>query len=133
MTHYFLGLDWGKAKIGVALADEETRLAFGHAVLKNDARLFEVLKTLVKEYAVEKVVVGMPQHVSQVVAQEEIRAFGKKLEEDLEVQVFYFQEMFTTKMAQAHQLERGKMKDVDTDDKEAARIILQEWLDHQKS
>jgi putative Holliday junction resolvase len=133
MTHYFLGLDWGKAKIGVALADEETRLAFGHAVLKNDAKLFDTLRALAKEYILMQVVVGMPQHVSQASAQEEIRAFGEKLQKDLGVPVVFFHEMFTTKMAQVHRLERGKMKDVDTDDKEAARIILQEWLDHQKS
>jgi RNase H-fold protein (predicted Holliday junction resolvase) len=111
------------------LSDGETRLAFGYAVLKNDGALMEVLRKIAAEHDVAEAVIGVPTHTGQKSAEEEIRKFGTDLESALGVKVSYFQEMFTTKMAQANRLERGKMKDPDADDKEAARIILQEWLD----
>jgi len=43
--------------------------------------------------------------------------------------VEYQNEMFTTKMAQANLIERGEKGVSQHDDEEAARIILQEWLD----
>lgn len=129
MERYYLGLDWGKAKIGVALADDETRLAFGHTVLRNDEKLFDSLKELQKAYPFTEVVMGIPQHAAQHSHKEDIKRFGVLLERELGVKVSYFTEMFTTKMAQANRLERGRMKDLDADDKEASRIILQEWLE----
>ena len=55
---------------------------------------------------------------------------GKLLQAFLpEIAIAYQDEMFTTKMAQHNLIERG-MKNVSKhDDEEAARIILQEWLD----
>lgn len=128
MTKYFLGLDWGKSKIGVALADDETRMAFAHSVIKNDDRVFDVLKGIIEEYAVEMVVVGMPSGYAHATdAKDTIEAFAGKIGKDFGVEVEFFREMFTTKMAQANLAESGRGKHLD--DQEAARLILQEWLD----
>ena len=45
------------------------------------------------------------------------------------IRIEYQNEMFTTKMAQANLIERGVKHVSLHDDEEAARIILQEWLD----
>lgn len=128
MTKYFLGLDWGKSKVGVALADDETRMAFAHSVIKNDNRFFDVLKGIIEEYAVETIVVGVPSgYVHATGSKDAIEAFAGKIGKDFGVKVEFFQEMFTTKMAQANLAESGKGKHLD--DQEAARLILQEWLD----
>jgi putative transcription antitermination factor YqgF len=129
MTKYYLGLDWGKSKIGVALADGETRLAFGYAVWKNDASFPGRLRGLAKEYPLLATVIGVPSHAGQASSEGEIRRFGARLEKSEGMEVFYFQEMFTTRMAQANRMARGRTKDGWSDDQEAARIILQEWLD----
>jgi RNase H-fold protein (predicted Holliday junction resolvase) len=51
------------------------------------------------------------------------------LEKELGVPVAYQDEMFTTKMAQENIKARGGRNIAAADDQEAARIILQSWLD----
>lgn len=48
------------------------------------------------------------------------------------VSIAYQDEMFTTKMAQQNLIERGVKHVSKHYDEEAARIILQEWLDKMK-
>lgn len=132
MTRYYLGLDWGKSKIGVAAADEETRLAFGVGVLGNDTHLETSLRMLVDEYLVQEMVLGVPLHGQHQSAEMEVRAFGAWLERVFHVKVHLIAEMFTTKMAQANLRERGSRK-IGIDDQESARILLQEWLDVNRS
>jgi RNase H-fold protein (predicted Holliday junction resolvase) len=52
---------------------------------------------------------------------------------NLGVDVEYEEEMFTTKMAENNLKERGEKNIQKYDDQEAARIILQSWLDSRKS
>lgn len=128
MTRYFLGLDWGKAKVGVALADDETRMAFAHSIIKNDAQLLTSLQKIIVEHDVETVVVGVPSsyaHTAHI--GDDARVFGDMIAKQCHVNVEFFQEMFTTKMAQSNLLQSGKARSLD--DQEAARLILQEWLD----
>ena len=130
MTKYFLGLDWGKSKIGVAMADDETRMAFAHSVIKNDMKFFEVLQKLIKENDVETIVIGEPAHYAHAGGVgHAARVFGAEVAERCGVKVEFFQEIFTTKMAQSNLHQSGKS--VTLDDQEAARLILQEWLDNQ--
>ncbi|MDD5083694.1 MAG: Holliday junction resolvase RuvX [Candidatus Moranbacteria bacterium] len=128
MTRYFLGLDWGKAKVGVALADDETRMAFAHSIIRNDGQLFDALKKIVQENDVETVVVGVPSSFAHAQGVgDAARTFGERVAKECGVKVEFFQEMFTTKMAQSNLLQSGKERSLD--DQEAARLILQEWLD----
>lgn len=132
MTRYFLGLDWGKAKVGIALADDETRMAFAHSIIRNDARLFDALKRIIEEHSIETVIVGVPStyaHAEKV--GDDAREFGDKVGREFGVKIEFFQEMFTTKMAQSNLSESGKKRNLD--DQEAARLILQEWLDNTAS
>jgi putative transcription antitermination factor YqgF len=125
---HFLGLDWGASKVGVALADGETRMAFRVAIFKNDARIFERLRALVREHRVETVTVGVPAHYAHArEVGESARHFGERVGRECDVRVVFFQEMFTTKMAQANLAQSGAT--CEDDDAEAARLILQEWLD----
>jgi putative Holliday junction resolvase len=128
MTRYFLGLDWGKAKVGVALADDETRMAFAHSILKNDKQIFDALRSLIEEHSVKTVVVGVPLTYAHTEGLgDDARVFGDEVAKQCSVVVEFFQEMFTTKMAQSNLLQSGKKSNLD--DQEAARLILQEWLD----
>lgn len=123
-----MGLDWGKVKIGVALADSETRMAFAYSIIKNDGNVFDALVAIIIENDVETVIIGVPSHYAHAGnLGDDARKFGEELTKKCGVKVEFFQEMFTTKMAQSNLAQSGRRGD--TDDKEAARIILQEWLD----
>ena len=130
MGENFLGLDWGAAKIGVASADAETKMAFSVCVLKNDNTLFSSLEELFSEREIGTVVIGIASHVNR----QEVVSGGEKLGEAIlknypAVCVEYQEEMFTTKMASANLREHGIKNLARFDDQESARIILQEWLD----
>ena len=129
ISHY-LGIDFGKAKVGLALADEETKIAFTYDIYKNDSELFRKLISLIEEKNINKIVIGIPLHINNEKARLEIEKLGEMLEKKSNAKVFYQNEMFTTKMAQANLIERGDKEVGKEDDKESARIILQEWLDN---
>ncbi len=125
----YLGIDWGKHDIGIALAHAETRIAVPLVTERNDAGLLERLKSLIRAEGVGTVVIGVPSHVNrnEVVYPGEV--LGRTLAEVVGVQVAYQNEMFTTKLAQQELIRRGERNVHQKDDVEAARIILQEWLD----
>jgi putative transcription antitermination factor YqgF len=125
----FLGLDFGRAKIGLALADGETKMAFALGALKNDRQFQAKLKKIILENKVGKIVIGKTKHEKDLQSSEEKLKFGKELENKLGISVEFFEEMFTTKMAHENLKMHGGKKLAQFDDQEAARIILQSWLD----
>lgn len=133
---HFLGIDYGKADVGLALADEETKIAFIYKTLKNDKNFLQNLTEIIEKENVKTVIIGIPQYnikynADLVKSQGDngARKLGKFMEENLKVEVEYQNEMFTTKIAQAKLIEKGVKGIKRYDDQEAARIILQEWLD----
>lgn len=125
-----MGIDFGKSKVGLALADGETKIAFAYGILKNDKDLKENLAEIIKKENVSNVVLGIPSYKNGETIENEARKLGDFLQNSLKIEVFYQDEMFTTKMAQDNLKEKGAKGIKRFDDQEAARIILQEWLDN---
>ncbi len=124
----FLGLDWGAAKVGVALAHEEIRTALAYGVLKNDAALVENIRSLIEKEEIGTIVIGIHKSATYH-GEHEGEKLGKLLEEQLAVKVVYQDEMFTSKMAQSNLIAQGEKHVSQHDDAEAASILLQSWLD----
>lgn len=125
----YLGIDWGASDVGVAFADAETRMAFPVATITNDKTLLDRLGGLIAERGVGTVVIGIPSYINRSEVEYEGERIGKAIEDLFGIRVAYQNEMFTTKMAEENLRERGIKKISRFDDQEAARIILQEWLD----
>lgn len=128
----YLGIDWGSVKIGVALAHDETRVALAYATLENTKKLLSQLGEIIVLEKIGTVVIGIPSYINREEAEYGGERLGRLLMERFAVAVEYQNEMFTTKMAQANLIERGEKGVSQHDDEEAARIILQEWLDRKK-
>ena len=79
----FLGLDFGKSKIGVAIADGETRIAFAFGVLKNDQEFQAKLKEIIKRENISKIIIGITRHDKDVKGGEEKINFGKEIEKKI--------------------------------------------------
>lgn len=126
---HFLGIDYGKSDVGLALADEETKIAFIYKTLKNDKNFLQNLAEIIKKENVKTVIIGVPSYINREQVEYDSEKLGKFIEENLKVEVEYQNEMFTTKIAQAKLIEKGVKGIKRYDDQEAARIILQEWLD----
>ena len=124
-----LGLDYGKSKIGLALADEQLKIALPYKIIKNKGGnfLFQELKKICEEEDVKQIIVGEPSQLTdnnqQIII--EIKLFVKEAIKNLKIPIDFKDERMTTKMAKVL-LKGSKIKD---DDSVAAMIILQDYLD----
>lgn len=125
----YLGIDWGASAVGVSYADAETRMAFPLPTLPNDRNLFRAIGEIIDGKGVGTVVIGLPSFVHRKRILYDGEIFGAELGKRFPIRVAYQDEMFTTKIAEANLRERGARNISRFDDAEAARIILQEWLD----
>ncbi len=127
---HILGIDFGTAKVGLALADLETKIAFAYITLKNDENFLKNLTRIIEKESVGKIIIGSPGYLKQDKKEKPAEIFGLLIEKKFsEVSVEYQDEMFTTKMAQDNLIEKGMKRVGKIDDAESARIILQSWLD----
>ena len=127
---HFLGIDYGRSNVGLALADDETKMAFAYKIFKNDKNLKGNLAEIIKKENASKAIIGIPSYKNGETIEKEAKQLGEFLQNSLRIEVLYQNEMFTTKMAQAN-LKEGGFKNISkSDDQESARIILQEWLDN---
>ena len=133
-----MGLDVGSKTVGVAISDPLGFTAQGVEIIKIDEEAkefgFDRLGELVKEYKVEKFVVGLPKNMNNTEGPrvEASKAYGDKIKEIFGIPVDYQDERLTTIQAERMLVEqadvsRGKRKKVI--DKLAAQLILQNYLD----
>ena len=133
-----LGLDVGTKTIGVAISDLMGWTAQGITVLRRSSLRKDLasLQDLVKEYGVEKFVLGLPRRTdgSYGPEVEKIQQFFTELEREFELPVEYWDERFSTVSAERILLEgdvsRAKRRQVI--DKVAAVVILQAYLDSKR-
>jgi putative Holliday junction resolvase len=131
----YLGVDLGRARIGLALADDVLRTARPLRVVTRrgeEKDLAEIVEAA-REYEVERAVLGLPLNMdgSEGASARLARAFAPKLEAALGVPVELFDERLSTFEAETRLRDRGfSAKDARSRvDAEAAAVILQGWLD----
>lgn len=128
-TSQYLALDYGTARVGLAIGDSEVKIAFAYKTLENNDHLLTELRRIVAERAVQKIILGRLGFAGTQKTAFEAEKIGQWLETELGVPVAYQEEMFSTKMAEAALKEKGVKNIKELDNQEAARVILQSWLD----
>lgn len=126
----FLGIDWGERKIGLALAHDETRVAVAYGMLENNTELFSKLKEILEKEEIGMVIVGVPRYGEK--EKHPARLLGEKIWEQFGVEVSFQDEMFTSKLAQGNLVLQGYRGVGQNDDAEAAKILLEGWLEQGK-
>ncbi|MBX4191963.1 Holliday junction resolvase RuvX [Candidatus Parcubacteria bacterium] len=132
-----LGIDYGTTRVGVALSDEEGRLAFPLEVIESGPKALSRVVELAQTNNVQKVVIGESRNFKNEpnLVMEDIEQFKKDLEELSHLPVDYQQEFFTSTQA-ARQFEPdGSRKENPSQkklDASAAALILQSYLDTHK-
>ena len=132
-----LGLDVGTKTVGVAISDEMGWTAQGLETIKiNEERGhfgFDRISELVKQYNVDKIVVGLPKNMNSTIGPrgEACQQFAENLRELLQLDVVMWDERLSTMAAErlliSADVSRKKRKQVI--DKMAAVVILQGFLD----
>ncbi len=133
-----LGLDHGERRIGVALSDPTGTIASPHSVI--DRRGDDVagaLRSLIDEYGVELIVVGLPLQLSgeEGISAQAARAFADDVAEESGLPVALQDERYTTVTAEEALLEGGvrRRRRREVRDKVAAAVMLQSYLDSRRS
>ena len=120
-----LGIDFGLKKVGLAFA--ESGLAEPLLVMDYSDRLVNKIDLLVKEYSVEKIVLGLPE--GKLVSR--VKNFAQELASMTSLPVVFQDETLTSQDAIAKMIEAGKRKKFrrEKQDVIAAALILQAYLD----
>lgn len=133
-----MGLDVGSKTVGVAVSDLMRWTAQGVEIIRIDEEKeefgLERLAELVREYEIEKFVVGLPKNMNNTIGPRALasQAYGKMIAEKFQLPVDYQDERLTTVQAERMLIQeantsRAKRKKVI--DKLAAVMILQNYLD----
>jgi putative Holliday junction resolvase len=131
------GIDYGTARIGIAIADPAVRIATPHASYTpcDPAKDAEFFRQLTAREGIVRFVVGLPVHLSgdESPKSKEAREFGSWLQRVTQLPVDFFDERFTSKEAgqllSAAGLKRKRRKS--RIDKVAAQIMLAAYLESQ--
>jgi len=126
----YLGIDYGDRHVGIAIGDDETRVALPLDTITYHAEdeLISAIKKSVASEAIDVLVVGIPMLSSRSTTQiEKTEAFVAALQSAVAIPVKTQDESFTSKQAARHIHEGGRStKD---DHSVAAMLILQSYLD----
>lgn len=130
-----LGLDVGQKTIGVAISDPLGFTAQGLTTIRRTKKEQDIqeIKKFCDEYDVKVIVIGLPKNMNGTIGPsgEITMSFGKLIEEELNVEIKFWDERLTTVAAHKAMLEadlsRNKRKKIV--DKVASTYILQGYLD----
>lgn len=136
MNNIYLGVDWGRRRVGVAISDELGRMAHPLATLepKSRARLVKSLSDLARERGVTVVVLGLPKHMNGAEGESAaaVRTLGAELEQ-AGLNITYWDERLTSWEAESLLREGGGYsRPKGRVDRAAAALLLQSFLDHER-
>ncbi len=119
---FYLGIDYGEKRLGLAKGDDNLKIATPLTTLTNDEGVLNKLTHIVTEEVIEKIIVGVPVSFDGQINQfaSRIIEFAEDLEARTGVEVKTINEIFSSKMAGENSTKI---------DESAAAIILQTYLD----
>ena len=129
-----IGLDHGERRIGVAVGDTETRMAFARPALqtKSLAGAVEQVRRLVADEGAELLIIGLPVTLGgrEGTQAARARAFGDALA-GIGAEIVFVDERLTSWEADAQLRAEGSVPDRRGGDVDsaAARLILQQYFD----
>ncbi|MDP2671844.1 MAG: RuvX/YqgF family protein [bacterium] len=116
----FLGVDYGLAKIGLAISEGNLATPLPVLRIKNPGQARQRILQLIDEHQVKTVVFGIP-HPDSIGAEK----FADELEEIVKIELVKVDETLTTKIA-------GQTSKKKNEDSAVAANLLQEYLDQEK-
>ncbi len=139
VTGRLAGIDYGSVRIGISICDPSQRWVSPLTIYtrRNKELDFAYFQELANREGIVGWILGLPLHCSgeESKKSEEARAFGESLQESTGVQVEFYDERFSSRMA--HQrLEQGSFSAAARKkrlDSVAAQIILEGYLESNRS
>ena len=136
--HPFLGIDYGKRRIGISASDKLGILVHPVCTIHTQKENpFERISEIAKERKIQGIVIGLPLYTNGEESEicSSVRHFRKKLSKILSKMPIYFQnETFSSQAAESKLRQNPKfnLKKKRELDQFAAIEILQDWLENMK-
>jgi len=129
----YLGIDHGLKRIGLALGDDQSKLAMPFKIIENRGtdRSINEIKKIIIDNQIGAIVIGRPCSLKAsgaLAGQQEqiVLDFGRRLENELNLPIFYQDERLTSRQSQKLLAEqKGRARE----DAVAAMLILQAYFD----
>lgn len=122
----YLGIDYGEKYIGLAISDENGKIAFPFKTLenKNKDSVLKEIKNICDLKKIKKIIIGFPlnKQMRQTSQTKIVKKFADVLAK-LNMSIEFENELFSTKLIEKN---FGKSKRIN---EAAAAVILQSWLD----
>lgn len=137
-----LAIDFGKKRIGLAVADWETKIPLPRRGLnyQKEEKFLEEIKKIVKEEDINQIVLGLPLSLDfqETPLSREIKRLGKILEKELKIPVDFENEVFSSEEVESYyrliqRKTRQKIKKPLQQDSLSAVIILDSYLKRKSS
>ena len=134
-----LALDFGSRRIGLAVSDELGLTAQGLPTLhrSNKHNDLDHLRRLIRQYAVQEVVMGLPLRMSgdEGIQSDKVQAFAEELRRKFKLPVHLFDERLTSVEANRllRETDMTSRRRAEVVDQMAAVLILQSFLEFRKS
>ena len=135
----YLGVDFGERRIGLAISDDDGRLAVPVDVVtrSSDAQAIDAVLAVAGRERAETIVVGEPLRLdgSEGDAARRARGFAAKLGAATRLPIVLHDEALTSHEAASRLREAGasRRRRRDAIHSVAAQILLQDWLDRRRN
>ena len=132
-----MAVDYGKRRTGIAVTDELQLIAGGLTTV-DTTNLFDFILDYVKKEPVERIVVGLPKQMNNEYSENmsRVEPFVNRLRKLVTIPVEYYDERFTSVLAQRTILESGIGKMARRNkalvDEISATIILQSYMESRR-
>ena len=130
-----LAIDYGRKRTGIAVTDTLQIIANGLTTVPSHT-IINFLKDYISKEPVELIIVGLPRQMNyeESESMQYIKPFVKKLRKEIpDIPVEYFDERFTSRMAQQTMIDGGWKKQQRQNkalvDEISATIILQGYME----
>jgi len=133
----YLGIDYGSKRVGLAISDEDSKMAFPYKIIPNNLELVDSIHNICGTEEIGAIVLGESHDLSgqpnKIMGS--IEEFKRNLEAELDLPVYFQKEFMTTVEARGRagkevnnskKVGKGIQKSVDAS---AAAIILGRFLD----
>ena len=128
-----LGIDYGNARIGLAVAETIIGIAHPHAVIESNEKSVQEIADLVGKESIQTIVIGLPRSLSGEEGNqaEEVRLFADNLAKVTEMDIKFQDERLSSRQAENILIGMNKSRDERKAGADAhqAAIILQTYLD----
>jgi len=145
----YLGIDYGEKRVGLAMSDDDGKIAFPYKILLNNLELNDAIHNICGQEEISAIVLGesFNSNGEKNTIMGSIEEFKKNIEWELGLPVFLEKEFMTTvhardllkqasgynsKTASSVARRRGEKKQASAD-ANAATLILQRFLDRKNS